>query len=87
MLNAAYYIHKSALSCPMESNTFARNAQMKGKEALRVFNQVKEITSLLLAECENEAFFRLGELSERMATIVGVDDVSFNPTVNINEKD
>lgn len=58
---------------------------MTGKEALRILNQVTEIHNFLMEDNERSAFFHMGVLTEELAMIVRIDEVSFNPTIQREE--
>lgn len=53
---------------------------MTGKEALRILNKITAIHNYLIDDEERAAFFDLGRLTEELAQIVRIDQVSFNPT-------
>lgn len=55
---------------------------MKGKEALGILNQITEIANYLLEDDEKRAFYQIGILTEELAQIVRIDQVSFKPTVD-----
>ncbi len=59
---------------------------MTGKEALEIMNQLTNIYNNLFNDNERYAFFKMGQLVERLATIVRTDQVSFNPTVDEEEE-
>jgi hypothetical protein len=59
---------------------------MKGIEALRILNQVRQIRDYLLEDEDRLAFYRIGILSEEMAQIIRVDEVTFNPSLNKDDQ-
>lgn len=58
---------------------------MSGKEALEILNQVTEIHNYLILDSNRSAFYCIGVLTEKLAQIVRIDQVSFNPTVRKDE--
>lgn len=54
---------------------------MTGKEALRILNKLTEIHNYLIKGNNRSAFFDMGRLTEELAQIVRIDQVSFIPTV------
>ncbi len=59
---------------------------MTGKEALGILDQINEIYDFLTDDNDRSAFFYLGILTEQLAQIVRIDQVSFNPTTLRNDK-
>ncbi len=58
---------------------------MTGKEALEILNKISKIHNFLIKGNDRSAFFDLGRITEELAMIVRVDQVSFNPTVEKEE--
>ena len=54
---------------------------MNGKEALRILNQLTEIHNFLIKGNDRSAFFYMGILTEQLAMIVRIDEVSFKPSI------
>ncbi len=59
---------------------------MTGKEALEILNEIKEIHNHLINNCDRSAFFLMGALTEKLSTIIRIDQYSFNPTVGKDER-
>ena len=55
---------------------------MTGKEALDILNQITEIHNCLIKDNDRSAFFFLGALTEQLAQIIRIDEVSFHPGVD-----
>ena len=58
---------------------------MTGKEAKEILDQLTKITNNLIDEYDRAAFFEMGALCNKLATIIAVDMSSFNPTLKDNE--
>lgn len=58
---------------------------MTGKEALKILEDLISIRNFLLDEDDRSAFFNMGILTEELAQIVRIDEVSFNPTIKREE--
>jgi len=58
---------------------------MNGKDAERILCILTQIREYLLNDQDRQAFYKLGRISEELAMIIKVDQVSFNRTVHKDE--
>jgi hypothetical protein len=54
---------------------------MTGKEAKEILETILKIKSHLIDNYDRSAFFEMGILCNKLASIVAIDQCSFNPTV------
>ena len=60
------------------SHLYVKRRLMTGNEALRMYDQLKDVYNLLLEGREREAFYYLGNLNQELAMIIKISENSFN---------